>query len=903
MRVSFFQGKIAVLRAGSCLLAIGLASTLSTQASAQTASADSNQAEAAAARKAQAMDEIIVTGSRVRGVAPVGSAVTSLDAQDIANSGRTTLAGAIKELPQVFDLGVSENSRGQSGGAGNIVYSNAINLRGIGPSATLTLVDGHRVTYNSRSVDPSILPSLGVERIEVVPDGASAIYGSDAVAGVVNLIPRRSLDGAEMFARAGFADGNYHEYSGGVALGKVWDRGQVMLAYEHVEKSNLSGDDRGFFASDLTGSGGGDYRTTRCAPGTIRAGGTNYAIPDGGVTQANAGVLQPGTSNLCRDLQGQDLIPQQKYDSVNGTFTYELNDWLSVFADGFYSYRKFSRTPAYATATLTVPETNAFFVRPDGFTGSSYQLDYNFRNDVGRNVSSGHAESWQITPGVKVILPHDWEFEALVGHGKTSDWSQDTAGLNNGALNAALASSDPSTAFDPYGLGRTQQSVVDGIFSNIFIAPTVGHFTGYEARLNGTLFALPGGDVKMALGYEGQEFTVDLGAAIGAPSTPLNYRTFDRRVDSGYAQVIVPIFGPGNATPGFERLTLDAAVRYDKYSDSGSTTNPKFGIDWEPVNGLKLRGSYGTSFRAPSLTEIYGNGYRLYVQNYQNPNGGTPIVGVAISGGNPNLEPETATTWSVGADWEAAPGLKFSATYFDIDYKNKIIGLLSDLSVLTTPGLYDGTGLVLRGDAAGEQIAEYIAQGVPVAGAIPGGDPMNVDAFIDGRNQNLGRSQTRGIDFSANYSVRTDNAGTFGFQFGGTYLTDYKTMQTPNAPTVSRLNEIYQPLKFKARGSINWQSEFGLGVLLRVTHIGGYRNTAVSPSEKVASYTPVDLNITYRLFDQDNPLILGLEVRNLFDTNPPFVNISPSGNGGGGYDPTTTDPIGRLIAVSLRKSF
>ncbi len=122
--------------------------------------------------------EIIVTGSRVRGTAPVGSAITTLDTQDIAQSGRVTLDRAIKELPQVFDLGVSENSRGQSGGSGNIVYGNSINLRGIGPSATLILVDGHRVTNNGRSTDPSILPSLGVQRVEIVADGASAIYGS-----------------------------------------------------------------------------------------------------------------------------------------------------------------------------------------------------------------------------------------------------------------------------------------------------------------------------------------------------------------------------------------------------------------------------------------------------------------------------------------------------------------------------------------------------------------------------------------------------------------------------------------------------------------------------------------------------------------------------------------------------
>jgi iron complex outermembrane receptor protein len=149
----------------------------------------------AAEPQAAPPEEIVVTGSRVRGAEPVGSAVTTLGRDEIAGSGQVTVDRMIKELPQNFDLGVSENSRGQSGGNGNIVYGNTVNLRGIGPYATLVLVDGHRVISNSRSIDPSVLPTLGVERVEVVADGASAIYGSDAVAGVVNIIPRRSLDG------------------------------------------------------------------------------------------------------------------------------------------------------------------------------------------------------------------------------------------------------------------------------------------------------------------------------------------------------------------------------------------------------------------------------------------------------------------------------------------------------------------------------------------------------------------------------------------------------------------------------------------------------------------------------------------------------------------------------------
>jgi iron complex outermembrane recepter protein len=914
----------AVLRSGGSRLALMLALVTAGPAIAQAEQghdspapaekADAAEAAAGAAQEGDAttagLDSeapqqpgIVVTGSRLRGAAPVGSTVTLLGREDIVESGEVTLDRAIKELPQVFDLGVSENSRGQSGGSGNIVYGNSINLRGIGPNATLIIVDGHRVVNNGRSTDPSILPTLGVERVEIVADGASAIYGSDAVAGVVNLIPRRNLDGVEAFARAGVsADGAYHEYSLGAAGGIRFSRGQAMIAYEHVERTNLNSDDRGFFRSNQTAFGGRDYSVTRCAPGTIRAGGVSYAIPAGGVTQATASGLVAGTSNRCDDLQGQDLMPAQSYDSVNGTFSFDLTDWLTFFADGFYSRREFERFPAYANATLNVPQTNAFFVRPDGFTGTSYSLDYNFRNDAARNFNFGHGESWQVTPGVRVKLPYEWQFETLIGHGRTDDDAVQLAGISNAALNAALASSNPATAFDPYGLGRTTPGTLGGIFNQVSFNPTVGHFTGYEARLNGPLFRLPGGEVKAALGYEGQEFTIDLGRAVGAPGAPVVFRTFDRRVDSGYVELLIPIFGNDNATAGFRRLEIDAAVRYDRYSDVGKTTNPKIGISWSPLDRLTFRGSYGTSFRAPTLPQIYGNSNQLFVQNYQNPAGGAPIVGVAQSGGNLNLRPETAETWSVGADFEPIDRLRMSLTYFSVDYRNQVIALLSDLAVLTRASQFDGTGLIVQGAPAGVRVAELIGQGLPVAGALPGGSPLNVTVFVDGRSQNLGASLTRGIDFQASYSLPTASAGTFLFNVSGTYLTDYETRQTPTAPVTDQLNQIFQPLRFKARASLGWEKG-PFTALVRATHLNGYTNTAVTPNERVDSYTPVDLNLSWQLGEDDKAMTFGLEVRNLFDTRPPYVNIAPSVNGSGGYDATTTDPIGRLFAASVRKKF
>ena len=161
-----------------------------------------------------------------------------------------------------------------------------------------------------------------------------------------------------------------------------------------------------------------------------------------------------------------------------------------------------------------------------------------------------------------------------------------------------------------------------------------------------------------------------------------------------------------------------------------------------------LRGSYGTSFRAPTLPQIYGNSNQLFVQNYQNPSGGAPIPGVAQSGGNLDLLPETAETWSIGADVEPLDRLKLSVTYFSVDYREQVIALLSDLAVLTRESQYDGTGLIIRGAAAGQRVAELIAQGLPVAGALPGGNPLNVTLFVDGRSQKSGQFCSREVSTS-----------------------------------------------------------------------------------------------------------------------------------------------------------
>ncbi len=864
-------------------------------------------------------EAIVVTGSRIAGVAPVGSTVTTLGRDDIVNSGQVTLDRVIQELPQVFDLGFSDTSRAQNGGNGNATWSNSINLRGLGPYSTLIITDGHRMTTNGRAISPSVLPTLGVERVEVIADGASAIYGSDAVAGVVNLIPRRNLNGIEAFGRLGSTgNGDFWEWSSGVALGKVFDRGQVMVAYEHAFRSNLNGADRDFNTSNLTPWGGPDYRVNQCSPGTLIYQGQTYALP-AKLTPANAGSLQAGTQHLCDPLAQQDLFPEQKYDSVNGTATIEVIPNVELLFDGYYNKRSFVRLPGEITSTFNVPETNAFFVAPNFYVPGSggYQIAYNFAKDAGRNPYGGYQTSWQATPGVRVHLPADWTFLGRFGFGKDEDRAESFAGLNSAAFKTAIASGDPATAFDPYGLGRTTAATLASIFTADGTFPLNSKMSTWQANVDGPLFSLPGGEVKAAFGYEGQDFTMIIQS--GQPDE----RTYNRKVNSGYAELHVPVFGPGNATAGFRDLEFTAAVRYDNYSDVGHTTNPKFGMNWIPFKGLKLRGSYGTSFRAPTFPEIFGNSSRLYVQNHQNPTGGPALPVFKIgSGPNPDLKPETATTWTVGADIQPTRNLKLSVTYFDIAYKNTIAGLLSNLSILTYADQYAGTDVILFGKAAYDRIIDIRDNGIagtgpipvfPIAGAstacIDNPMPPNYDncIFADGRSLNLGRSKMQGIDFDIEYRMELSAADRLTLSAKGTYLTVYDVAFTPGGDYVSLKNHIYNPLTFKARGVINWDHG-PVSLRAQLQHVGGYLNDIVTPVEKVSSYNLVDLMLNWRISDSFEMrsikgLNLGFEVLNVFDTDPPYVNSRQGQNSGGGFDPTVTNPIGREFAISLRAKY
>jgi iron complex outermembrane receptor protein len=883
---------------GSAAL-IGLA--VGASASAQTTQSSSNLPQADQSERSAS--DIIVTGSRIRGAAPVGSTVIAVGRDDIGTTSAVTTSEIFRNIPQVMNVGIQESNRGAQGGSGNITYASSVNLRGIGPFATLTLIDGHRVVgagTQALFVDPSVIPITALQRVEVVADGASALYGSDAVAGVVNLILRRDLNGVELNARMGVAD-NYTTRQLGGAVGKVWDTGQIMITGEYSYHSALNSQDRSYIRSDLRPFGGPDFRSSNCNPGTIVTGGVSYAIPVGGVTPANRNALIPGTTNRCEVGGYSDLIPEIEKIGAVVTLRQEITPAIAIVGDGFYYRRTFLREAAVVAQALTVPRTNAFFVAPPGTNPASVSVNYFFGNDFGNTVGyDGKSESYQGTLGLDIKLSSKWNLNVGVSHGNNKDIAYNY-GPNPAALSAALASSDPAKAFNPFGAPNSP-AVIAALSNYVTLAaPGENSLLQLQAKLDGPLFALPGGEVRVALGGEYNKINVTAGSRVG-PVGALTGPDFDfsRNVKSAYVEVLVPIFGADNATPGFERLTLNLAGRYDKYNDVGDTWNPKIGLNWEPVRGLKFRGNWGTSFRAPPLTNLISVNPSLSGQSYSDPRSPTGFTpGYAINEGNLNLKPEEATTWSVGADITppSLPGLSANVTYFNVDYRGQITSLLGDLTVLQREALYPG--LIIRNPSA-QQVADLLARltvrGVPLP---------SVGVLIDARPNNLGVSKVDGIDFSFNYRWSTENAGNFGLGLNGIWYSRYKVAQSANAPLIERIGYINYPTRYNLRGNANWQKD-GLSVAMYVNHIPSYTNNSINPAQKISSWTTVDGNIAFDIGGDGGwyqGMTFSINVQNIFDRDPPFASLPAQVIQSGGFDIQQSNPFGRLITAGVSLKF
>lgn len=867
-----------------CRSAIALA-MLGLPAAVQAQTADAGaQTEAA---MTEADDEIVVTGTSIRGIPPTGSGLISVSREDAKLVGAASTPELLATVPQLNSFNTAPRT------SNNGLGSFAPGLRGLPAAATLPLMNGHRLISGSTqqtNPDYPFLPELAIERVEIVADGASAIYGSDAVAGVVNFITRKRVSGVEAIVRYGMAD-DYHAFNAGGIFGEEWKGGSFVLAYQYLENSNITGADRRYRSLDFRGVGGVDTRSTVCPDANVNLfAGTIYAAPN----------LAPGV-NTCDPRGPVDLLPQNRTHSVFASARQELSSAVTLWADVLYSDRKDVVQAALPGQTFVlITAANPFFRAPSG-TGSLFGY-FDFRPD--RLVGDDHFDqtfrvrTGNATAGVDIALPGD--FKASV-YG-TYNWSRNDTfqpGINTTALTAAAAGTTAATALDPFGYG-TSPAVVAAILNN----PT--DFTNRQrtyigaAKIDGSLVNLPGDAVKVALGAEYRRETYMQRGQSGGVGFP---EDLDRNVASVYGELFVPLFGEGNASPMARSLSLSLSGRYDHYSDFGSTTNPKIGLTWEPVDGVNFRGSYGRSFRAPGLRDLgstvgsyYSAAALVDAFGARDPSRGAAQVNtILLFGGNQSLKPETARTWSLGVDLHPrfAPNLTASATFYDIKYDD-VIGTPSGLGALLFSDPTFASRVIRNPSPA--QLSAAIANTVPffyTFAAVP-----TIGNILDLRQGNFGVRKTNGIDFDVRYRQPVGFGTIFG-GVAGNYILNYSNRLSPTSAESNSLEAGIPRVTLRTTLGLT----AGPVTLVNfVNHRSGVTASYATPTGSALysakGYTTVDLRLSARLPDLAfaKGIELGIQVNDLFDATPPFF---PGTDGiGGAYN-----PIGRYAAMSLRTSF
>lgn len=854
-----------------------------------------------------ANEAIIVTGSRIRGAGPVGSPVITLGRAEIEKSGMGSVQQLLQALPQAFGGGPNETTLGattRNGAGTDGTYASSINLRGLGPSSTLVLIDGSRPALGGLGgvfADISLIPMTAIERIEVLTDGASAIYGADAVAGVVNIRLRKRFDGAETIFRVGTADGDMGEKQFGQILGKGWNGGHVTLAYQYSERGALAARARDFATEDLRPFGGPDYRSLFAVPGTIiAANGQSFAIPAGQDGTALTGdELVAGTRNPGDRRAASDLLPRQRVHSLYAAGEFDITDSLVLSTSVLAAQREYSKIGLNEyLGAVRVPVTNPFYVDPVG-TNQPVTVNYNFANDLGAPIDRGRVRGITASAGLEQTLGA-WRVQAGGAYGRQKSRADSINVPNRARLAAALADLDPATAFNVFGDGSA-----NNVATIAAIRGSIGSRDDYESwsaalRADGPLFALPGGDVRLAIGAEYRRERYRNATAndisFAAPRiTQLTGLPGPRHVRSAYAELLVPIVGAANAMPGLHRLDLSLAGRIEDYSDVGTTTNPKVGVRWEVLDGVALRGSYGTSFRAPAFDELIGPAVSLYatlqVPDPASPTGTANVIG--LFGYGPGIKPERATTWTAGVDIapSSIPGLKASITYYDVDYRDRIGSVSEDYArFLTRRDLFGG---VVIDNPSADLLAYYF--GFPTFTNPLGLAPGDVDAILDGQVRNLSAVRQTGLDFDIGYAPEFAG-GTLDLGLAGSHVFKIDRQLTPGTAAINIVGTFANPAKWRLRGRAGW-SKGGFAATAFVNHVGGYLNQIPALPERVASWTTADLTLSQRIGEEaGRSLTLGLSIQNLFDADPPYVN-NRTNTSALGYDPEKANPLGRMVSV------
>lgn len=842
---------------------------------------------------AQDDETIYVVGSRIgrSGDFESPSPILTVDREAIENSGYQNLQQLMEKLPVNGNGAFSTRGNNQDSTANGAA---SISLRGLGADATLVLVNGRRVAISSFAesvttnfVDINTIPVAAIERVEVLKDGASAVYGSDAVAGVINIVLRDDFDGFEVSAGYGdVTDGSSSESTASAIWGTSGEDSNVTMVFDWFKNTTLGNAERGPLGSaDQSARGGDDNRSSRGFPGRFFVddgeGGTTILMdpgcPPGSQFPPTTCVYDYGPWNL--------LVPESERVGMLLLGHKGLGAGVDVFTEIAVQHNKSlaqgAPTPLDESAGLTL--TN----HPDD--------PYAGTDAVGisryRTVDAG-ARRWHIeTDNLRAVLGlrgelSGWNWEVAAQRAR-SESTQRGDRSDGWVRTDFLQTQLDSGAYNPFGATFNPQDVIDQITTSL-VRQGESNLTMYDAELSGPLFDMAAGPVMMAAGLEYRDESVSdvpddqfqRGLIFGTEAVSA---AASRDSWSAFLEFSVPLH---------ETVELSLAARYDDYSDFGTTTNPKAAIRWSPVEQLSFRASWGEGFRAPSLAQI-GLGPSQESEFFQdtygcadNPAYCANTDFLIIFSGNPDLQAEESENWNVGAVWKPLDSTSISLDYWDIQQDNKIDEV---------PRIFIYTA------ECDDQASTICVRAAPLPG-----DTLGALQFIRSGFVNISSQSTAGIDLAVYHNMPV-GSGSLTLGLDWSHLLEFDKVVLDATGLAFETQDFKGEYEYpEDRLALTGAFQFGdWGVNSRVNYIGSFKDfrnlspSALAPVRSVDAFTTVNVQFTYTGIKNTK---IALSVDNVLDESPPFA-IGDGDTDLYGYVSSQHNPRGRFWSIRSTYSF
>lgn len=867
-----------------------------------------------------------VTGSHIKRIEVEGALpIQVITRAEIEREGIQTAQALVERLSVNSSIG-GINLSGSEGGS--LVGYQAASLRGLGAPRTLVLLNGRRLAntaFSGTAVDINSIPLSAIDRVEVLTDGASAIYGSDAIAGVINFILRQDLTGVEASAYYGDSEaggGKTQRYNISGGWGDLTkDKFNLYGTIDYNKIDSIAASQRDFSKTAyLPNAPGGRFDRTsgNSIPGNVFIPGVGTRNPNNPECLPPYSFPTVASPRQCRFDYASviDIVPPSESWNFYGSGRWQFSPDHQLFAEASYakteSTARVSPSPISSATilsgdqVLTVPSSPYYpraFAQQYGVDGQPLEVFWRGL-ELGPRTDFVTTEQTRVVGGLQGVLG-GWDYSVAANWSESKSTTEWKAGWLTGSKLLPILNSGQINLFGfntPQAIELMSTALILGEVYN-----AKGSMFEVDARASKEIWKLPAGSMALGAGvtFRREEYELNAGPEVrnadvpglgGSISTVPNV---DRNVWAVYGELNIPIV---------KNLEANVALRYDDYEGVGNTWNPKLSLRWQPVKEVLLRGAWGTGFRAPGLIELYqpnlyGATGDIYDDPLRCPSTGSPrdcnAQFTTQLGGNVDLEAEESTNWTVGVVWEPIPAFSFGAEYWSIKVKNAI-GIPPEEPIFSDMVAGEAAGLIVR--------YAPTSGGCQNAGSPPLPCPVNygIQNLI-----NLTQIKTTGVDFTINARSQPTEYGSFFGAFQGTYVIKWDQQQL-DGDTQHLIGTYAGGIAATVVGSGStgafprWKHNLLLGwnygpwsANVTQLYVHGYTEPAVTtPTRRVGDWTTWGLNGSYTGFKN---WTFTVGVKNILDTDPPYTRQSQSFQVG--YDPAIADPYGRFWFGSVKFAF